>query len=91
MTDGAAANEPAAKPTTTAEQDRFTSGQRRINLIWEVTQAAIALMIVGANVASAFVLVTTNSMLTNAFFLVVGFYFGRTNHARQGGVSQEPR
>jgi hypothetical protein len=28
------------------------------------------------------------TLLSNAFFLVIGFYFGRTNHAR---IGDEPR
>lgn len=71
-------------------------GQRRVNLIWEITQALIAIMVtattlfVAANLAlkgdvtgAAFLL------LSNAFFLVVGFYFGRTNHQRTGGVGPD--
>lgn len=73
-------------PTTTLEEDRLTASARSINLIWEVTQAAIAVSVVGATVISAFYLTEENSLLGNAFFLVIGFYFGRTNHARTGGV-----
>lgn len=80
-------------PTTTAAADLVTAGQRRINIIWEVTQAVVALSVtlttlwVAANLtisgqgnAGAFLL------LSNAFFLVVGAYFSRTNHQRTGGV-----
>ena len=74
-------------PDTTKEQDRFTQAARQLNLIWEMTQAFIAGFIVLANVAAAFYLPTQNTLLANAFFLVIGFYFGRTNHARRGGVS----
>jgi hypothetical protein len=76
----------AVDPTTTLEEDRLTASARNINLIWEVTQATIALSVVGATVISAFYLAEENSLLGNAFFLVIGFYFGRTNHARTGGV-----
>ena len=72
--------------STTSEQDRTTAGQRRINLIWETTQACIAVLIVIANVIAAFYLPAQNTLLANAFFLVIGFYFGRTNHTRVGGV-----
>jgi hypothetical protein len=79
--------------TTTQEQDRKTAGQRRINVIWEVTQATIALAVTGSTlyVASHLAVrggadMATFGLLSNAFFLVVGFYFGRTNHARQGGI-----
>ncbi len=77
-------------PTTTREQDRYTQAARQINLIWEVTQACIAVAIVVANVIAAFYLQTQNILLANAFFLVIGFYFGRTNHARTGGVGMQP-
>jgi hypothetical protein len=79
---------PAAA-TTTAEQDLHSFGQRRINLIWEVTQALIAVVVTlatlyvaaqlalkGAGETAAFLL------LSNAFFLVIGFYFSRSNHNR---------
>lgn len=76
-------------PKTTLEEDLKTAGQRRINMIWEYTQAGIALLVVLANVAYVFVAVicskaTQSELFANAFFLVIGFYFGRTNHARIG-------
>ena len=81
-------------PTTTIEQGLRTAGQRQINLIWERTQAGIAIGVVAANIIYIFVLLfvsnvtatatTAAVLLSNAFFLVIGFYFGRTNHARIG-------
>lgn len=78
---------------TTAEQDRTTVGQRRINLIWEVTQAVIAVAVTAQTlrVAAALALkdaaqVAAFLLLSNAFFLVIGFYFGRTNHTKTGGI-----
>lgn len=83
----------AAPPTTTAEENRHTAGQRRVNLTWEFTQAIIAIGVSGATlyVAAQLALKDTGEtaaflLLSNAFFLVVGFYFGRTNHQRVGGV-----
>jgi hypothetical protein len=73
-------------PTTTLEEDRLTAAARAINLIWEVTQALIAVAVVLANVLAAFYLPGQNALLANAFFLIIGFYFGRTNHARSGGI-----
>jgi hypothetical protein len=68
--------------------------QRRINLLWESTQAGIAIAVVLANIAVVFV-ATTNAngaakeaMMANAFFLIVGFYFGRTNHTKTGGIGR---
>lgn len=72
-------------PTTTIQEDLVVAGQRRINLIWEVTQAIIA---VGITFASIYIAVykIESQLLSNAFFLIVGFYFSRTNHAAIGGT-----
>lgn len=82
---------------TTKEQDLKTAGQRQINLTWERTQASIAILVVGANVLFAFVSpylpkqeLDKGTLLANAFFLVIGFYFGRTNHARMGDNTKTP-
>ena len=81
------------EPTTTSEQDRKAAGQRRINVVWELTQAFIAVVVTLATlyVASQLALKDNGQtaaflLLSNAFFLVIGFYFGRTNHQRTGGV-----
>src|SRR5687768_9171950 len=83
-----------APPNTTAEENRRTGGQRRINLIWEITQAVVALAVTGCTLYTAVTLTMRPAtqgeaqalLLSNAFFLVIGFYFGRTNHQRIGGV-----
>ena len=72
------------------------AGQRRINLIWEVTQSLVAILIVGANMWVAVVNGLLNAttaqpaILSNALFLVLGFYFARTNHAAVGGTGSKP-
>lgn len=64
-----------------------TASQRYVNLIWEYTQATIAVLVVLACIIAAFILDPSRSeILRNAFFLIVGFYFGRTNHQNQGGT-----
>jgi Na+/phosphate symporter len=87
------AGESVAAPTTTIEENRHTLGQRRVNLIWETTQALIAVAVTLATLYVASVLALKDLgataaflLLSNAFFLVIGFYFGRTNHQRIGGV-----
>lgn len=77
----------------TLESDRHFLGQRRVNLIWEMTQAVIALSVsLGTLYVSAALALNGSGemsaflLLSNAFFLVIGFYFGRTNHQRVGGV-----
>jgi hypothetical protein len=80
----------SAPPTTTVEQDLRTAGQRRINMIWEYTQAFIAVLLVcSAVIITVFPTlqgrqIEVPDVLTSSLFLVLGFYFGRTNHARIG-------
>jgi len=82
--------EGSAPPTTTAEQNLRTAGQRRINMIWEYTQAFIAILLVISAVIITVVpslqgrAIEVPDVLTSSLFLVLGFYFGRTNHARIG-------
>jgi hypothetical protein len=82
------------------ESQRMGLGQRRINFIWEVTQSAIALSVVGTGLYTAAHLCIKNAdtpgheqaaitsflLISNVVFLVIGFYFGRTNHVKVGGV-----
>jgi hypothetical protein len=88
----------SAQPTTTQEQDRKTESQREINRMWERTQSWIALWVVSANIIYVFVhpFLPPSAkdgalLLSNAFFLVIGFYFGRTNHTNVGGIPKETR
>jgi hypothetical protein len=81
------------------ERARITQGQRRINVIWEYTQAAIALCVVLGNLIVGVHLglfhdganTMTPPVLSNSLFLVVGFYFGRTNHASVGGIGRKEK
>lgn len=86
-------------PATTEEQDRATASQRVVNLIWETTQMKIALSVIWGSLAVAGSLAifgkflgSPDVQLAAVVFLfgvanlVTGFYFGRTNHARTGGV-----
>jgi hypothetical protein len=82
------------KATTTSEEDRHALGQRRINLIWEATQAAIALSVIWGSMGAAIWITVRDPanrlmaflFLSNVVSIVIGFYFGRTNHQRIGGV-----
>jgi len=63
--------------------------QKKINYVWEYTQAGIAGSVVLATLIMEFLIVSGFSkvdkepvLIAAAFGLVVGFYFGRTNHAR---------
>ena len=80
---------PSLSATTTHQEDITSAGQRRINLIWEVTQGSIAVLITLAVIFAALRSVES-AVLTNAFFLIIGFYFSRTNHTQIGGVGAKP-
>jgi len=85
--------------TTTQQEDITTAGQRRINLIWEYTQAAIAIAVVLANmvvgtwhgVGKAPPNADYPFILSSSLFLIIGFYFSRTNHAAIGGIGNKPQ
>jgi hypothetical protein len=74
-----------AQATTTSEQNTVTAGQRRINLIWEITQGVTAVGIT-AGVIYCQIYHIPAPVLDNAFFLIVSMYFVRTNHTLVGGV-----
>ena len=92
----AAASVPPMTPTTTHQEDLTTAGQRKVNLIWEYTQSVLALLVVGANmiVGTYHGLAEKQppypTILSSSLFLIVGFYFSRTNHAAIGGVGPKP-
>jgi hypothetical protein len=90
-TQAAVAEASATSPRRAlANQERAEDreqGQRRINLLWEVTQSLIALLVTcGALYAE--IQQDGSDVLNYAFFLVIGFYYSRTNHSRTGGVGE---
>lgn len=69
-----------------------------INMIWERTQQFIAILCVVSSIVMSIYLIITGDnaiperayqFLTNAGLLVIGFYFGRTNHARPTGENRD--
>lgn len=87
--------DPSKPATTTFQEDLNTAGQRRINLIWEYTQAMIALLVVVATmVCGAYAQIYDQTQIPTiiavAFGTVTGFYFSRTNHAAIGGIGPKP-
>ena len=90
--------QPSRPPTTTLEEDIRTAAQRDLNMTWENTQALISKIVVGTTCAGVII-----SLAARAFWpevviafpaewwaivgLVIGFYFGRTNHARTTAVA----
>ena len=92
---------PTAAPTPIAgstELQLHSAGQRQINRVWEYTQATIALAITLVSLSVSAILAITgeaDSQVAAFVFiygvanLVIGFYFGRTNHSRVGGVAYD--
>lgn len=90
-----AVSQPPASSAQELETSFRSAGQRRVNLIWEYTQAFIAGMVVTTVLCVAgFETAWGPEALKTAAFgfligvanLVIGFYFGRTNHQRTGGI-----
>lgn len=83
-------------PRTTEQEDITTAGQRRVNLIWEWTQAIIAIgvvfstMTVGIKTGFEGKAEAIPTILSTGFGMVVGFYFSRTNHSAIGGIGAKP-
>lgn len=83
-------------PTTTFQEDLTTAGQRRVNLVWEYTQSFVTVLVVITNMVVAGI----NSVkgvahehpviLSSSLFLILGFYYSRTNHAAIGGIGFKP-
>lgn len=80
-------------PTTTEAQDLVTAGQRKINLLWEWTQASLAVIVTATTLFVAAKMALTGEkneaaflLLSNAFFSVISVYLTRTNHTKTGGV-----
>lgn len=72
-------------PDTTEETDRKTQGQRRINLIWECTQAVIAFSVTIAIIYTE-INGRQSERLGQAFTTIMLLYFVRMNHIKVGGV-----
>ena len=80
-----AGSQLSVPPTTTAQQDLVTAGQRRINIIWEITQAVVTVLITGAAIYCA-VMGIKSEVLNFAFIAIISTYYARTNHTKVGGV-----
>lgn len=106
------AGEPIGVPHSTTEEALKTKATRhseaeilavarhqKINMIWEYTQAYMAILVITTVLASAtYIAITTKddskqdvaiAFMIGLSNLVAGFYFGRTNHARPTGEEKE--
>jgi hypothetical protein len=87
--------DPSLPARTTFQEDLTTASQRKVNLIWESTQAVIALLVTIATMIAGLYsmvngVVQIPTILAVAFGTVIGFYFSRTNHAAIGGIGLKP-
>lgn len=73
---------------TTKQQDLVVAGQRRINLIWEFTQAITTVTITGAAIYCAINKIDAD-VVNFAFVAIVSTYYARTNHTKIGGVGEK--
>lgn len=84
--------------STTFQEDLTTAGQRRVNLIWEFTQSFVTIMVVTTNMLVASINAIKRAgvvdqhpvILSSSLFLILGFYYSRTNHAAIGGIGSKP-
>jgi len=88
--------DPSKGPDNRIERALVTQGQRKVNLIWEFTQAAIALILVIGTVAAALRVSFYGKpgdeipdILLVLVGTVVGAYFQRTNHMNIGGTGRK--
>lgn len=85
-----------SEPLTEAQEDAVLAGQRRVNIIWEITQAFLAVVIITGNVAIYVVSAAKGPQvmvpqgLQVLGGMVIGFYFNRTNHSNIGGPGHKP-
>jgi hypothetical protein len=92
------AQDPSIAAKTTFQEDLTTAGQRRVNLIWEYTQSFVTLLVVATNMVVAGVNAISGTgvvrehpvILSSSLFLILGFYYSRTNHAAIGGTGSKP-
>src|SRR3989304_1911132 len=84
-----AAQTSAAPPPAAEETAR---GRRRVNFLWEVTQSLLASVVTLTGMSMCVVVVIRGSaipeLLSMSVGLIIGFYFGRTNHTAMGGVGR---
>lgn len=92
-----AAQEIKATRLSDAEQLAVERHQK-INLIWEYTQAYMAILVITTVlITCCYIAITTENdgkrtaallFMTSLANLVAGFYFGRTNHTRPTGENR---
>jgi hypothetical protein len=76
--------------TTTKEQDLIAYHARIVDFIMEITQTVLAIALTGATIYIS-VKGIQSEELSNAFFLIIGFYFGKSVQARSQNVVEKAK
>jgi hypothetical protein len=71
-----------AASTRAAANVLAATRKNKINALWEYVQAVLAVSLTASVIFAALVIHVVPDALDRALFLVMGFYFGRTNHSR---------
>lgn len=71
------------------ESARISYGQRRINLLWELTQGFVAVLLVGTVCWGVLHEVELPAQFWVLAAIVVNAYYQRTNHTKIGGVGAD--
>jgi hypothetical protein len=82
------ATDPSLPANTTFQNDLMVAGQRRINLIWESTQACVTVLLTVAAIYCAVKGIDAD-ILNFGFVAIISTYYARTNHTKIGGVTPD--
>lgn len=76
---------PPHRTADEAEVSNRSAGQRRVNILWEVTQTSgtFFVLILKAYMVLAHI---EDKTVDAALMMILGMYFTRTNHTKVGGV-----
>lgn len=85
MTEETTAHKDVAQAAGISAEIQRTAGQRRVNILWETTQATAAMAMIGMK----FYMVLhklEDKTVDAALITILSMYFTRTNHTKTGGV-----
>jgi hypothetical protein len=82
---GQQAHDNAAQNAGINADIQRTAGQRRVNILWEITQAIVAIIISGAKIYCTMKKIEDKT-LDAGFMMILTAYYMRTNHTKIGGV-----
>jgi hypothetical protein len=78
------------EPTTTEQQDKQAYHAQMIDFLMEITQTVLAISLTGATIYISIKGIASEE-LSNAFFLIIGFYFGKSVQAKGSNVLEKAK